>query len=393
MTNLGDLVIDGGIQTGPFGSQLHASDYSDEGVGVVMPQDLGDNVVIPDAMARIEPEMAESLARHQLHPGDIVFSRRGDVTRRALIRGNDGEVICGTGCLRVRLDRQRADPVFVSYALALEGAREWLVRHAVGATMPNLNTGILSRVPMRVPGLVVQHAIGKVLGALDDKIAANREASRSIDEYLAGAFEREHSSAIQVRLEDVAEVNAESVKPAGEGWIEYVDISTLKEGELLTPARIPGSEAPGRARRALHSGDTLWSTVRPNRRSHALMLGSTEGLVASTGIAVITPRKCRPSELYEATRRAGFQEYLESVAEGSTYPAVRADRFSDAPIDLLQGDGRERFTAAGEPLRMLQWSLREESEGLAATRDELLPLLMSGKITIKDAENTVEEVV
>lgn len=325
--------------------------------------------------------------------GDLLFSYETRLGDAALMPGGI-EASLGRRMALIRPDSNRVDSRYLLYAWLSPWFKSQIERRAIrGATVDRIPLNELGTWDIPISDLDDQRAIGDVLGALDDKIAANREASRSIDEYLAGAFERELSSAIQVRLEDVAEVNAESVKPAGEGWIEYVDISTLKEGELLTPARIPCSEAPGRARRALHSGDTLWSTVRPNRRSHALMLGSTEGLVASTGIAVITPRKCRPSELYEATRRAGFQEYLESVAEGSTYPAVRADRFSDAPIDLLQGDGRERFTAAGEPLRMLQWSLREESEGLAATRDELLPLLMSGKITIKDAENTVEEVV
>jgi len=44
---LADVCSDKGgtIQTGPFGSQLHAHDYKDAGTPVVMPQQLGDNLI------------------------------------------------------------------------------------------------------------------------------------------------------------------------------------------------------------------------------------------------------------------------------------------------------------------------------------------------------------
>lgn len=352
------------------------------------------NVINYTEARRIDQNTFELWTRRMTpRAGDVLFAREAPVG--PVVRVPKAENVApGQRTVLIRAIPGLLDECFLFYLLQSPGVQSVVQSLAAGSTVPHLNVADVRMLDVgELPAIHIQRAIGDVLGALDDKIAANREASRWIDEYLAGAFERELTSAIQVRLGDVAEVNAESVKPEGEGWIKYVDISTLKEGELLTPTRIPWPEAPGRARRALHSGDTLWSTVRPNRRSHALMLGSAEELVASTGIAVITPRRCRASELYEATRRASFQEYLESVAEGSTYPAVRADRFSDAAIDLLQGDGRERFAAVGEPLRMLQWSLREESEHLATTRDELLPLLMSGKITVKDAEKTVEGVL
>lgn len=364
--------------------------YRDDGVTFLRSQDIRPHRIDATSALKVDPAFEATIQKSRLRTGDVVVVRTGKPGVSAVVPPE----LEGANCSDLVVIRPGSDLDSRWLSYYINAAAQGFVRaRLVGAVQQHFNVKSALEMPLLDIARGVQASQSEVLGALDDKIAANREASRWIDEYLAGAFERELTSAIQVRLGDVAEVNAESVKPAGEGWIKYVDISTLKEGELLTPTRIPWPEAPGRARRALHSGDTLWSTVRPNRRSHALMLGSAEELVASTGIAVITPRRCRASELYEATRRASFQEYLESVAEGSTYPAVRADRFSDAAIDLLQGDGRERFAAVGEPLRMLQWSLREESEHLATTRDELLPLLMSGKITVKDAEKTVEEVV
>src|SRR5581483_6503987 len=84
-TTLGAACEAGGgdIQTGPFGSQLHASDYVPIGVPSVMPQNIGDNRIIEDGIARISPADAKRLSRYLLRAGDIVYSRRGDVERRA----------------------------------------------------------------------------------------------------------------------------------------------------------------------------------------------------------------------------------------------------------------------------------------------------------------------
>src|SRR6266511_5967249 len=85
---LGDACRRGGgdIQTGPFGSQLHASDYVADGIPSIMPQNIGDNRIIESGIARITPADAQRLRRYLVRRGDIVYSRRGDVERRALVR-------------------------------------------------------------------------------------------------------------------------------------------------------------------------------------------------------------------------------------------------------------------------------------------------------------------
>ncbi|WP_246099050.1 hypothetical protein [Tepidimonas thermarum] len=128
----------GDIQTGPFGSQLHAADYVQVGIPSIMPQNIGDNRIFEDGIARITPEDAKRLSRYLVRSGDIVYSRRGDVERRALIRDREDGWLCGTGCLRVRLGPCGPDPRYTSYYLGHPTVREWIVRHAHGATMPNL---------------------------------------------------------------------------------------------------------------------------------------------------------------------------------------------------------------------------------------------------------------
>jgi type I restriction enzyme S subunit len=179
----------GAIQTGPFGSQLHTSDYKEVGIPVVMPTNIGDGGIATDGIARIDCLDVERLQQHKLQLNDIVFSRRGDVTKNALIRTEEVGWLCGTGCLKVRLGEERiANPKFISYYLRLSETKEWLVRHAVGATMPNLNTGILSAVPITLPPLKTQLEIAAILGALDDRITLLRETNATLEAIAQALF-------------------------------------------------------------------------------------------------------------------------------------------------------------------------------------------------------------
>ncbi|WP_019676053.1 restriction endonuclease subunit S [Arsukibacterium perlucidum] len=180
----------GAIQTGPFGSQLHASDYVETGIPVVMPSNIGpDGGISEDGIARIKQQDADRLSQHKLQIGDVVFSRRGDVTRNALIEPHQVGWLCGTGCLKVRLgDETKADAKFISYCLRSPETKEWLIRHAVGATMPNLNTSILSAVPIQIPPISEQKKITELLRALDDRIDLLRETNATLEAIAQALF-------------------------------------------------------------------------------------------------------------------------------------------------------------------------------------------------------------
>jgi len=170
----------GFIQTGPFGSQLHAADYVDEGIPVVMPQDLVNRRISVAKVARVAEDTAQRLTRHKVRPGDVVYSRRGDVERHALVSDREDGWLCGTGCLLVRLGAGWPSQAYLSELLYLPGTREWLVRHAVGATMPNLNTSILDAVPLQMPSESVMYAFEAVAGPLRTQQIASSIESDSL---------------------------------------------------------------------------------------------------------------------------------------------------------------------------------------------------------------------
>ncbi len=63
VTTLGEACRqDGGnIQTGPFGSQLHQSDYVDEGVPFLMPVNIGENRIIIENVKMITEQDRDRL--------------------------------------------------------------------------------------------------------------------------------------------------------------------------------------------------------------------------------------------------------------------------------------------------------------------------------------------
>lgn len=177
----------GFIQTGPFGSQLHASDYVPTGIPCIMPANIVDGRVNITDIAHITPNDAQRLSKHIVQVGDIVYSRRGDVTRKALIREKEEGMFCGTGCLLVRPGKE-IDSRFLAYHLSSPLNHEWIIRHAIGATMPNLNTSILGAVPLTIPDLATQKGIARVLGALDDKIELNHQVNDTLEQMAQALF-------------------------------------------------------------------------------------------------------------------------------------------------------------------------------------------------------------
>jgi type I restriction enzyme, S subunit len=166
------------LQTGPFGSQLHSEDYSPNGIPVINPSHMKDGHIYPDWDCSVDEETCRRLSRHQLVQGDIVFARRGELGRCALVTIVEEGWICGTGSLRVRPNRHKAEPLFLNWLLSTRGVSDWLSLESVGATMDNLSTNILARMPLPIPSLREQRTIATFLDretARIDALVAKKE--------------------------------------------------------------------------------------------------------------------------------------------------------------------------------------------------------------------------
>jgi type I restriction enzyme S subunit len=180
---------DAGIQTGPFGSQLHQEDYVTVGTPIITVEHLGENRILHEGVPRVSDVDRERLSRYSLRMGDIVFSRVGSVDRRALVRhAEDGWLFSGR-CLRVRPNTERIDSGFLSYFFGLPAFKEHIRSIAVGATMPSLNTSILSNIVIpHMRDIGEQRAIAHILGSLDDKIELNRQMNETLEAIARAIF-------------------------------------------------------------------------------------------------------------------------------------------------------------------------------------------------------------
>lgn len=188
--NLSDLCVEKiGVQTGPFGSQLHKEDYVEIGTPIITVEHLGDNRIIHQDTPCVSDEDKERLSKYHLQEGDIVFSRVGSVDRRALVRKEEDGWLFSGRCLRVRVDKNKIDPVYLSYFFGLEGFKNYIRSIAVGATMPSINTKILSDVPIYYPeDLEEQRRIASIFYTNDEKIELNRQINQTLEQIAQAIF-------------------------------------------------------------------------------------------------------------------------------------------------------------------------------------------------------------
>lgn len=160
----------GFIQTGPFGSQLHAEEYVSEGVPVIMPQDLVDGKISLEKIARISEEKAKILKRHKVRPNDIVFARRGELSRCLAVEKEHSGWICGTGCMLLRPPKEQLIAKWFVEIYRNHLSQRQILSQAVGTTMVNLNTKLLENLLIARPELNEQTQIIEILGELNTLI-------------------------------------------------------------------------------------------------------------------------------------------------------------------------------------------------------------------------------
>ncbi len=208
LTSLGDLCAqkDGTIQTGPFGSQLHKSDYVHSGVPVVNPTHLLGNRINHADVPFITKSKAAELSRHRLRPGDVLFARRGEIGRHGFVTHAEDGWHCGTGCFLVRVNHPGILNAFLPWYFSRRQVVEWLESNAAGTIMPNLNNATLARLPVLYPALPEQHEIAAQLSAVAAKLPAEERRREALDALFRSLLH--HLMTGKVRLPEFAEGRA-----------------------------------------------------------------------------------------------------------------------------------------------------------------------------------------
>lgn len=236
----------------------------------------------------------------------------------------------------------------------------------------------------------VQASQSEVLGALDDKIAANRliaSSSQALAEAVVSALPG------KVQLRDLVRMVRESINPS------LLVVNSVKHFSL--PAFDAGAaieEAPASiksVKNQLMEPVVLVSKLNPRiPRIWAVDRLPSELALASTEFVALAPRQVGIGALWAALLDPRFTQSVLERTAGTTgsHQRVKPEQMLDIDVRDVRELAIEKQELVESLCRKIN-NVADENQHLAATRDELLPLLMSGKITVKDAEKTVEEVV
>ena len=159
----------GEIKTGPFGTKLKASEYTETGVPVISVGEvrLG-KIVLHDRTPRVDRGVTDRMPEYVLEEGDIVFGRKGGVERSACVRKDQAGWFLGSDGIRLRLPTN-CNRRFLAYQFLSPTHKNWMLNQAVGTTMPSLNQKIIERIPIAICSLPQQQSIVEQLDALSEQ--------------------------------------------------------------------------------------------------------------------------------------------------------------------------------------------------------------------------------
>ncbi|MEL4302477.1 restriction endonuclease subunit S [Shewanella xiamenensis] len=422
---LGSLVAAGGgkIHTGPFGSQLHASDYVPEGIPCIMPADMKNSRVDLSNISFITEADAQRLSKYIVKENDIVYSRRGDVTQKALIRKSEAGYFCGTGCLLLRPGK-KFDARYLTYYLSIPKIQNWIISQAVGATMPNLNTGILSSIPFHGPEKPEQERVANVLSAIEEKIELNNRINveleamaKTLYDYWFVQFDftddspqgqgkpyktsggkmvynptlkREIPQGWEVKkLADVTSVIRRGISPkyTDEGGISVLNQKCVRGQKIsFEDARRHKIELDDEDERLLKPFDVVVNSTGVGtlgRVAYVKRLPEKKTTVDSH-VSIVRAKPELVSPQYLAWKLMRHQPEIESAANGSTGQVELSKSFlEDIDVIIPLESIVRKFDKFVSPLVPKLAARESENEKLVQLRDWLLPMLMNGQVTVK----------
>jgi type I restriction enzyme S subunit len=384
-----------------------ADQYVESGVVFLRSQNIQPFKLAMDDVKYISPEFHQKLRKSALRPGDVAVIRTGYPGTAAVIP--ETLPIANCADLVVVRPADALNPWFLASIFNSAWGRSTVAGNLVGVAQQHFNIGAAKEMLVSIPDVSTQRKIAAILSAYDDLIENNTRRIKILEE-MAQALYREwfvhfrfpgHEKVKMVaspvgpipqrwqtvKLGSVADVNALSIKNGEEPeHINYIDISSVSPGRIDKVDHMAFKDAPGRARRIVRHGDTIWSTVRPNRRSYSLILDPMPNLIVSTGFAVISSKAAPFSYVYHAVTTEDFVGYLTNHARGSAYPAVIGGDFENADFLLPAPKVMADFHKVAGDMLVQCRTLMDQNANLRRTRDLLLPKLISGELDVSNLD-------
>ena len=394
---LGDIAD---VQTGPFGSQLHKSDYIAEGIPCIMPTNIGPHLnLVVDGIAHVSEVDANRLSRHLTEFGDIIYARRGDIEKCAYVTTNEEKWLCGTGCLKIRC-KNEVNSRFIAYLLSTAECKKWITGNAVGTTMLNLSKGILSNLPLIIPSLVDQRRIASVLSSLDRKIELNNKINADLEKMAQAIFKnwfvdfepfkdgkfvdselgmipegwKVGSPYEYVKVVYGAPYKSAKFNDDGEG-LPLIRIRDLKDckPQFYTPEILPQTEY-------VNMGDIV-AGMDAEFVPH--IWKGKMGLL-NQRVCKLIPQQTSISNLFVLYLMKPELEFVQSYKTGTTVSHLGKADIDKFVVVLPPLEVVEECSKILDSILQRIRNISAESRNLSLLRDTLLPRLMSGELEVPE---------
>lgn len=319
--------------------------------------------------------------------GDVLLTSEGPLGRVARVP-NDRPLVLGQRLFALRGRVGVLDSGYLYYALQTERLQSQLIAHATGTTVHGIRQASLRQLELPAPAYTEQRAIAEVLGAFDDKIAANARMTRRLE---ALTLTLAADARPCTPLGEIATAMRRMVAPTSLSD-DVVDLYSLpgfdagQVAERVAPASIKSGKF------AISSPAVLVSKLNPRiPRIWEVPVAGAAPALASTEFVVLHPLEATTAVLWALVAQPSFSESLEAKVAGTSGSHQRVK--PDEVLATLIGDPAslsEGRRSEIDALRARTHAALSESVRLAATRDSLLPVLMSGALRVKDAEQLAE---
>lgn len=382
------------VQTGPFGSQLHMSDYKKQGTPIITVEHLGENRIIHKNLPLVGDEDKNRLKKYTLKEGDIVFSRVGSVDRCAYVSAKEDDWMFSGRCLRVRTN-EKVDSRFLSFYFNQESFKEYIRMIAVGATMPSINTTILSEVEIVLPPLKEQKIIAEILSGLDDKIDLLHRQNNTLDQLAETIFRQwfieESNSTQEICLGDIVEtINGYSYKSSELNPSENA-LVTLKSFNRDGSFRLDGfKEFTGKAnqRQIVKQGDLI--VAHTDITQEAEVIGNPvlviedpryKTLVMTMDCVKVVPKNGNYSIpfLYYLMKRPEFKFHCLGCSNGTTVLHLSKTAIPSYTFPKPNSDKLNLFTEKAYELVQKTFVNHNQIRTLTKLRNTILPKLINGE--------------
>lgn len=404
---LGDIADS--IQPGPFGSQLHSSDYSESGTPIIMPKDMINGRISHADLLYVGEDHVRRLRRHQVHEGNIMVARKGDVRKCVFITDNEDGWMTGSDCLKVALNEAVCFPKFIYYQLRSPFIGKWLETISIGATMPSLNTGLLSGIELVLPPYATQKRISDILSAYDDLIENNQKQIKLLEE----AAQRLYKEWF-IDLRFPGHESTPIVNGLPEGWVNkpLLEVFSFVRGKSYTAKELDDTQGvllvnlknirpfggynrnaekrfigKYKEEQSLQPGDIIMGVTDMTQERRlvghvALVPDLKEETTLSMDLIKLIPKCVTKGYLYSIMLFGGLSQQIAPLANGVNVLHLKPEAMMGLTVTVPPGNVMTAYEKSFGPIQARIESLQDQIDMAVQARDRLLPKLMDGELEV-----------